>query len=67
MSGLHNGGFQYVLDQVVLPLGLSFSDSIRFAVLVDPRAGRIKRVTLRDYITFVLFPPLIAPSAITES
>lgn len=51
----------------MLLLGLSFSTFHKIALLVDPRAGRIKRVTLRDYITFVLFTPLIAPSAITES
>ncbi len=55
------GGFDYVLDRVVLPLGLSFITFQKIALLVDVRAGRIARVTLRDYVTFVLFfPPLIS-------
>lgn len=38
-SQLHNGGFQCVLDQVVLPLGLSFSTFHKIALLVASRAG----------------------------
>lgn len=54
-------GMDYLLDKVVLPLGLSFITFQKIALLVDVRAGRIKQVTLRDYITFVLFfPPLIS-------
>lgn len=54
-------GFDYMLDRVVLPLGLSFITFQKIALLIDVRAGRIARVTLRDYITFVLFfPPLIS-------
>lgn len=55
------GGFDYVVDRVVLPLGLSFITFQKIALLVDAQAGRITRVTLRDYVTFVLFfPPLIS-------
>ena len=55
------GGFDYVLDHVVLPLGLSFITFQKIALLVDVRAGRVSTVTLRDYFTFVLFfPPLIS-------
>ncbi|HEY2050817.1 MAG TPA: MBOAT family O-acyltransferase [Caulobacteraceae bacterium] len=55
------GGFSYVLDRVVLPLGLSFITFQKIALLMDAHAGRIDRVTLRDYMTFVLFfPPLIS-------
>ena len=54
-------GVDYVLNHVVLPLGLSFITFQKIALLVDVRAGRIKQVTLRDYFTFVLFfPPLIS-------
>jgi D-alanyl-lipoteichoic acid acyltransferase DltB (MBOAT superfamily) len=53
----------------VLPLGLSFSTFHKIVLLLDARAGRIRRVTLRDHITFVLFfPSLIwGASSITES
>ena len=40
----------YVLDKVVLPLGLSFITFQKIALLVDVRAGRISQVTLRGYI-----------------
>lgn len=55
------GAFDGALDRVILPLGLSFITFQKIALLVDVRAGRVGRVSLSDYFTFVLFfPPLIS-------
>jgi D-alanyl-lipoteichoic acid acyltransferase DltB (MBOAT superfamily) len=54
-------GASFVLDTLILPLGISFITFQKIALLVDVRAGRVKQVSLRDYALFVLFfPPLIA-------
>jgi alginate O-acetyltransferase complex protein AlgI len=54
-------GTGFVLQQVVLPLGISFITFQKIALLVDVHAGRISRFTLREYALFVLFfPQLIA-------
>ncbi len=54
-------GTSFLLDNIVLPLGISFITFQKIALLVDVRAGRVARVTLRDYALFVLFfPQLIA-------
>jgi D-alanyl-lipoteichoic acid acyltransferase DltB (MBOAT superfamily) len=54
-------GADFVLTQVVLPLGISFITFQKIAFLVDVHAGRVSRFTFRDYALFVLFfPQLIA-------
>src|SRR5665213_1162080 len=54
-------GAQYVLTQIVLPLGISFITFQKIAFLVDVHSRRIESFTLRDYGLFVLFfPQLIA-------
>jgi len=54
-------GTNFVLTQVVLPLGISFITFQKIAVLIDVHGRRIPSFTLRDYGLFVLFfPQLIA-------
>jgi alginate O-acetyltransferase complex protein AlgI len=54
-------GTQFVLTQVILPLGISFITFQKIAFLIDVHAGRIESFSLRDYGLFVLFfPQLIA-------
>ena len=54
-------GTSFRLDDLILPLGISFITFQKIALLVDVRAGRVTRVDLRDYALFVLFfPQLIA-------
>ncbi len=54
-------GTNYVLDNIILPLGISFITFQKIALLVDVRAGRVERVDLKSYALFVLFfPPLIS-------
>lgn len=54
-------GTKYVLEQIVLPLGISFITFQKIAFLVDTHAGRIGAFTLREYCLFVLFfPQLVA-------
>jgi alginate O-acetyltransferase complex protein AlgI len=54
-------GTRYVLEHIILPLGISFITFQKIAFLVDVAAGRVKQFTLRDYCLFVLFfPQLIA-------
>jgi D-alanyl-lipoteichoic acid acyltransferase DltB (MBOAT superfamily) len=54
-------GAPFVMDTLILPLGISFITFQKIALLVDVHAGRVKQVSLRDYALFVLFfPPLIA-------
>ena len=54
-------GTNFVLTQVVLPLGISFITFQKIAFLIDVHGGRIPSFTLRDYGLFVLFfPQLIA-------
>ena len=54
-------GTQFVMQRVLLPLGVSFITFQKIALLVDARAGRVTEVPLRDYVLFVLFfPPLIS-------
>lgn len=55
------GATSLALNDIILPLGISFITFQKIALLVDVRAGRVGRVTLRDYALFVLFfPQLIA-------
>ena len=54
-------GTHYVLEQIVLPLGISFITFQKIAFLIDVHARRVTSFTLRDYCLFVLFfPQLIA-------
>jgi len=54
-------GTNFVLTQVVLPLGISFITFQKIAFLIDVHGRRISSFSLRDYCLFVLFfPQLIA-------
>ena len=54
-------GTHYVLDRIILPLGISFITFQKIAFLVDVAAKRVVSFTLQDYCLFVLFfPQLIA-------
>lgn len=54
-------GADFVLEQIILPLGISFITFQKIAFLVDVSGGRIERFTFRDYLLFVMFfPQLIA-------
>ena len=54
-------GTHFFLEQVILPLGISFITFQKIAFLIDVHARRIESFTLGDYCLFVLFfPQLIA-------
>jgi D-alanyl-lipoteichoic acid acyltransferase DltB (MBOAT superfamily) len=54
-------GTSFVLERIILPLGISFITFQKIAFLVDVHSGRIEEFTLQDYCLFVLFfPQLIA-------
>ncbi len=54
-------GTNFVLEQIILPLGISFITFQKIAFLVDVHARRVTSFTLRDYLLFVgFFPQLIA-------
>jgi alginate O-acetyltransferase complex protein AlgI len=54
-------GTKYVLERIILPLGISFITFQKIAFLVDVAAKRVVSFTLQDYCLFVLFfPQLIA-------
>ena len=54
-------GTTFVLQRIILPLGISFITFQKIAFLVDVHSGRIEHFTLQDYCLFVLFfPQLIA-------
>jgi len=54
-------GSNFVLTQVVLPLGISFITFQKIAFLIDVHSRRVASFTFRDYCLFVLFfPQLIA-------
>ena len=54
-------GTNFVLSQIILPLGISFITFQKIAFLIDVHGGRVKSFTLEDYCLFVLFfPQLIA-------
>ncbi|MBY0564087.1 MAG: hypothetical protein K2P58_07860 [Hyphomonadaceae bacterium] len=54
-------GAGYSIEQIILPLGLSFITFQKIALLIDVAGGRVKDFTTRDYLLFVLFfPQLIA-------
>jgi D-alanyl-lipoteichoic acid acyltransferase DltB (MBOAT superfamily) len=54
-------GTSFILQHIILPLGISFITFQKIAFLLDVHAERIESFTLRDYLLFVLFfPQLIA-------
>lgn len=54
-------GTNFVLTQVILPLGISFITFQKIAFLIDVHARRVESFSLRDFFLFVLFfPQLIA-------
>jgi D-alanyl-lipoteichoic acid acyltransferase DltB (MBOAT superfamily) len=54
-------GADFVMAEVILPLGISFITFQKIAFLIDVYGARVKAFTLRDYALFVLFfPQLIA-------
>jgi len=54
-------GTRFLLEQVILPLGISFITFQKIAFLVDVHSQRIKSFSFGDYCLFVLFfPQLIA-------
>lgn len=54
-------GSSYVLENIILPLGISFITFQKIAFLVDVAGGRVKEFSKRDFLLFVMFfPQLIA-------
>jgi len=54
-------GTGFILQHIILPLGISFITFQKIAFLLDVHAGRVESFSLRDYLLFVLFfPQLIA-------
>lgn len=54
-------GTSFVLQEIILPLGISFITFQKIAFLVDVHARRVTEVRFREYALFVLFfPQLIA-------
>jgi alginate O-acetyltransferase complex protein AlgI len=54
-------GTNFVLQHIVLPLGISFITFQKIGFLIDVNSGRVQSFTLREYLLFVLFfPQLIA-------
>ncbi len=54
-------GTDFILEQIVLPLGISFITFQKIAFLMDVAGGRVKSFTPRELVLFVMFfPQLIA-------
>ena len=54
-------GTNFVMTQIILPLGISFITFQKIAFLVDVHGGRVSGFSIREYALFVLFfPQLIA-------
>lgn len=54
-------GSNFVLENIILPLGISFITFQKIAFLVDIAGGRVKEFSKRDFLLFVMFfPQLIA-------
>ena len=54
-------GAEFVVTQLILPLGISFITFQKIAFLVDVQAGRVTNFSFREYALFVLFfPQLVA-------
>jgi len=61
-------GWDLVLGQVVLPIGISFFTFQKIAFLVDAYGNRVDRLNLLDYMLFVtFFPQLIAGPIVHHS
>ena len=56
----------FVLTQVILPLGISFITFQKIAFLIDVHARRIESFTFRDFSLFVLFFPQIIAGPIVH-
>jgi alginate O-acetyltransferase complex protein AlgI len=59
-------GANFVLTQVILPLGISFITFQKIAFLIDVHARRIESFTFRDFSLFVLFFPQIIAGPIVH-
>ncbi len=54
-------GRDFVIEQIILPLGISFITFQKIAFLIDVAGRRVERFTASDFMLFVLFfPQLIA-------
>jgi D-alanyl-lipoteichoic acid acyltransferase DltB (MBOAT superfamily) len=54
-------GADFVLTQIILPLGISFITFQKIAFLIDVHGKRVQSFTFRDFCLFILFfPQLIA-------
>lgn len=54
-------GTEFVLQYIILPLGVSFITFQKIAFLLDVASGKVDRVNFREFALFVLyFPQLIA-------
>jgi D-alanyl-lipoteichoic acid acyltransferase DltB (MBOAT superfamily) len=61
-------GLDFYLQQVVLPLGISFFTFQKIALLADAYEGKIRTLNFLDYALFVLFfPQLIAGPIVHHS
>jgi D-alanyl-lipoteichoic acid acyltransferase DltB (MBOAT superfamily) len=61
-------GVDFYLQQVVLPLGISFFTFQKIALLADAYQGKIRTLNFLDYALFVLFfPQLIAGPIVHHS
>jgi D-alanyl-lipoteichoic acid acyltransferase DltB (MBOAT superfamily) len=54
-------GSDFILTQIILPLGISFITFQKIAFLIDAHARRVDSLTFQEYSLFILFfPQLIA-------
>jgi D-alanyl-lipoteichoic acid acyltransferase DltB (MBOAT superfamily) len=68
LAGVANdvAGTSFVLERIILPLGISFITFQKIAFLVDVHAGRIDAFTFEDYCLFVLFFPQLISGPIVH-
>jgi D-alanyl-lipoteichoic acid acyltransferase DltB (MBOAT superfamily) len=59
-------GTQFVLHEVILPLGISFITFQKVAFLIDVHGRRVQSFTLREYALFVLFFPQLISGPIVH-
>ncbi len=59
-------GADFVLKQIILPLGISFITFQKIAFLIDVAGGRIKSFSVRDFMLFVMFFPQLIAGPITH-
>ncbi len=61
-------GFNFLLERIILPIGISFFIFQKIAFLVDAYRGKVERLNLLDYSLFVaFFPQLIAGPIVHHS